>query len=114
MRTLLLASVCLALLPTAASAKEGGFSSPHGRNIYGPDETFGEVLDQTTRNFVIEVVFGYAPEGNIGVNFGLLLPQIDGLELYLGAGLQSNPSQHVVGTARYYASFGDFRPLTMR
>jgi len=105
-----LAFAILLFAPAGASAKEGGFSSPHGRRIYGPNERFGEVLDQTNRNFVIEVVFGYAPEGNIGVNLGWLLPQIRGLELYGGVGLQANPSQHLVGAVRYYFSFGEFRP----
>jgi hypothetical protein len=110
MRTLATVVALATLLPAAtASAKEGGFSSPQGRRIYGPHEQFGEVLDQTRRNFVIEVVFGYAPEGNIGANLGWLTP-VDGLELYLGVGLQANPSDHFVGTVRYFGSFGDFRP----
>lgn len=59
---------------------------------------------------MVEAVLGYAPEGNIGMSLGWLLPQVDGLELYLGVGLQVNPSAHVTGAVRYYGSFGDFRP----
>lgn len=104
------AAGALLLVPSMAQAKEGRLSSPGGRSIYGPHETFGEVCDQTTRNFVVEAVIGYAPEGNIGMSLGWLLPQVEGLELYFGVGLQVNPSAHLTATVRYYASFDGFRP----
>ncbi len=93
-----------------ARAKEIGLHTPTGRDIYRPDETFAEVLEQNRRNFVVEAVIGLAPEGNVAANLGWLIPEPHGLELYLGGGLQFNPSYQLSAVLRYMMNFSGWRP----
>jgi hypothetical protein len=106
-------AVCAALLaPSGAQAKDFGVKSPSGRQIYGLDETFGEVLDQNRRVAVVEVTAGAGPEGTIGMLLGWLLPRpFKGLELYAGVGIEANPAVHFTGTVRYYANLWGYRPF---
>lgn len=97
---------------TPASAKEHSIRTPSGRTIYEPHETFAEALDQTRRNFVMEVVLGYAAEGNLGINLGWLFPYVKGLEFYVGVGLQINPSVNLHISTRYFPPIDNsFRPF---
>jgi hypothetical protein len=104
-------AICMVLLwASTARAKEIGLHTPTGRDIYRPDETFEEVLEQDRRNFVVEAVIGLAPEGNLATNLGWLIPKPKGLELYLGGGLQLNPSWQLSAVVRYMMNFSGYRP----
>ena len=92
----------------AAAAKELKYSTP-GRAIYSSQETFGEALDQTRRQFVIEVVVGSAPEGNLGVTLGWLGNKPEGLELYAGFGTRTGPVLHHTLAVRYFLPFVRYR-----
>lgn len=98
------------LLAGPAGAKEIGLHTPGGRDIYGPNERFGQVLDQNRRRFVLEVATGAGPEGNLAMLLGVLNLPLPGFELYAGAGLEANPARHYTGTLRLFPDFGDFRP----
>jgi hypothetical protein len=102
--------LCILLWTAPARAKEIGLHTPSGRTIYEPDETFAEVSEQNLRHFVVEVVTGLAPEGNLAANLGWLIPEIKGLELYLGGGLQLNPSYQFSAVVRYMMNFSGYRP----
>jgi len=108
MRVLVLALVLIAA--SLAQAKEIGVNSPSGRRIYGPEETFGELCDQDTRHFVIEVAAGLGPEGNLGLLLGWLNVGVRGLELYAGVGVEANPAVHATGALRYVANIFGLRP----
>ena len=108
--TVLLVFTVALLWAGTSRAKEIGLHSPTGRDIYRPEETFGEVLQQDRRNFVVEVVVGIAPEGNLAANLGWLMPVPHGLELYLGGGLQLNPSYQLSAVLRYLMNFSGYRP----
>lgn len=109
MRALLLVAALL-LAPSLAAAKSFGIHQPSGRTIYGDDERFGDVLDQDRRQFVVEVAVGAGPEGNLGMAVGWLMPFVRGLELYLGAGVESNPAVHYTLTMRYLMNLAGYRP----
>lgn len=102
--------VCAALVSQRALAKDFGLRSPGRRHIYQADERFDEVMDQNRRTFVIEAVVGMAPEGNIGLALGWLPKATKGFELYLGWGLQTNPSMQYVAAMRYLMHFAGYRP----
>jgi hypothetical protein len=105
----LLAALCL-LWWGAADAKQAGFNSPKGRRIYTPDETFRGVLDQDTRDFVVEVAVGSGPEGNLGLVVGWLAKEVKGVELYAGVGFEALPSLNYTGAVRYLMNFSGYRP----
>lgn len=113
-RSLLAGVVLVSVLAASSSlalAKDFGVKSPSGRRIYAPGERLEELYEQDSRQFVIEVVMGAAAEGNLGVNLGWLAPQLGGLELYGGFGLQTNPSHQWVASGRYWFDFLGLRPF---
>jgi hypothetical protein len=93
-----------------ASAKENGFASPHGRRIYGPNETFGTASSLRRRRLVAETVVGVAPEGHLGVSLGVLDVGVEGLDLYVGGGVEFNPSRQFTSSVRYGFDVWWFRP----
>lgn len=93
-----------------AAARNFGLHSPGGRSIYRPQDTLQSAADYAKRQSVLEAVFGYAPEGNIGLSVGWLLPKPHGLELYGGLGLQLNPSFQLLVSARYLMNIRGYRP----
>lgn len=107
--TWLAISVTLAHAAPVA-AKEIGVHTPGRRQIYGVDESFGQALDQTRRNFVIEVATGLAPEGNLGLLFGVLNLPARHLDLYAGVGYEANPATRYTAAVRYTFTFGAVRP----
>ena len=109
MRSLLLALV-LMVIANSASAREFGFHSPGGRQIYTGNETFEEIRDTHRRRAILEAVFGYAPEGNLGLSVGYLLPRPHGLEVYFGYGMALNPSAHITTSLRYVTNIRGYRP----
>ncbi len=98
------------MLPSAVEAKSFGIRSPSGRTIYDDHETFGEVVPQNTRQFVVEAAIGIGPEGNLAVVGGWLMPQVKGLEMYAGVGVEANPAIHFTFALRYLMNFGGYRP----
>lgn len=100
-----------ALLAPVARAKNFGVKTPSGRRIYAPEEQLAEAYEQDSRQFVIEVVMGAAAEGNLGVNLGWLAPQLGGLELYGGFGVQANPSNQWVLATRYWFDLLGLHPF---
>jgi len=100
--------VLVALWSTTADAKRFGFSTP-GRNIYGHDETFRNVLDQNQRKWVVEVGLGSGAEGNLGISLGYLLNIPQGLELYAGFGTRIGPVLHTTTSVRYFLPFLAYR-----
>lgn len=81
------------------------------RSIYTGEPTFSSALDEETRWFGAEVVAGLGAEGNLAAGFGLILPQLHGLELWAHFGLEANPALRYSGSLRYVFEFGDFRPF---
>ena len=108
MRALIVLGVLLG--SGAVCAKQHGLSSPHGRRIYAPDDTFRGALDQDTRDFVIEVAVGSAPEGNLGLVVGWLAKELKGVEFYAGVGFEALPSVNYTGAVRYLMNFSGYRP----
>jgi hypothetical protein len=105
-------SVSAVLLVAApARAKQTGVHSPGGREIYGPDEQFAEALEQRRRNFVVEVVTGIAPEGNLGILLGVLNRPFRGLEFYGGFGWEATPALNFPVSARYWFDVFGLRPF---
>lgn len=97
----LASATALALTTGAAEAKRFGYSTP-GRSIYGHDESFGAVLDQNRRKWVVEVGLGYGAEGNLGISIGYLLNIPQGIELYTGFGTRIGPVVHNTASVRYF------------
>lgn len=111
MRALLLTTLAFSVvLPSVADAKNFGLSSPTGREIYSDTEKFSDVIDQNRRQFVIEAAIGAGPEGNLGIVAGWLMPQVKGLELYAGLGIEANPAVRITGAVRYLFNFFGWRP----
>lgn len=108
MRRLVVAVVTLAAIAGGADAKRFGYSTP-GRSIYGHDETFGDVLDQNRRKWVVELGVGDTPEGNLGISLGYLLNIPQGFELYVGFGSRLGPVLHTTASFRYFLRFSRFR-----
>jgi hypothetical protein len=106
------AVVVASFLAVAApvSAKENGFASPHGRRIYGPNETFGSASSLRRRRLVAETVVGVAPEGHLGASLGVLDLGVRGLDLFVGGGLEFNPSRQFTSSVRYAFEVWRFRP----
>ena len=102
------ASLCLC---TRAHAKQTGVHSPGGREIYGREEAFAEVIEQRRRNFVVEVVTGIAPEGNLGILLGVINRPWRGLEFYTGFGLEATPALNFPVSARYWLDIFGLRPF---
>lgn len=96
--------------PRVAIAKENGFSSPHGRRIYGPNETFGTASSLRRRRLVAETVIGIAPEGHLGASLGVFDVGLRGLDVYVGGGLEFNPSRQFTSSVRYSFALGKVRP----
>jgi hypothetical protein len=94
-----------------AHAKQTGIHSPGGREIYGRDEQFAEVLEQRRRNFVVEVVTGIAPEGNLGLLLGVLNRPLRGMEFYGGFGWEATPALNFPVSARYWFDIFGLRPF---
>jgi len=109
---LVVSSVVLAasLLAAPVAAKDVGVSTPHGRRIYGPNETFEEVKPAGVRRVVAEAVMGAAPEGHLGFLVGLLNLPVRRLDLYAGLGYEANPSRQLTGSARYTFNLRGFHP----
>ncbi|MEQ8276231.1 MAG: hypothetical protein RMA76_24700 [Deltaproteobacteria bacterium] len=105
-----LLTILLLLTPVSAFAKSHAFRTPSGRQIYDDSETIGDVLDQNQRQFVIEAAVGAGPEGNLGIVAGWLMPQVKGLELYAGVGVEAAPAVHLTLSLRYLMNFGGYRP----
>lgn len=101
----------LLVMSTDASAKRYGVNTPSSRAIYTPTETFGEVLDQDQRNFVIEVALGAGPEGNLGLILGWLAKGIKGVEFYVGMGRDFSSAEIYTGATRYLMNFSGYRPF---
>lgn len=95
---------------TSASAKDHSLSSPTGRRIYHPRETFAQALDHQTRRFVAEVAAGLGPEGTLALLLGVLNLPVEDLDAYVGFGMEANPAQTFSVSARYTLSIGDARP----
>ena len=93
-----------------AAPKNHGVSSPGGKEIYKPGETFAEIVDSDTRYFVVETAIGAGPEGNLGILLGLINQPVKGLEFYAGFGVESNPARNYTGTARYMFNIDGYRP----
>lgn len=109
---------CTALLGLATllaapplAAKNHGLQSPHGRRIYEDTETFSHVRDQSRRRFVVEVVSGLAPEGNLGMLLGLINQPVRGLEYYAGFGYEVTPAQSIPFSVRYLFNIDGYRPF---
>lgn len=102
--------LCAVLAPVA-QAKDFGIKTPSGRRIYKPGERLADTYEQGSRQFVIEVVMGASAEGNLGANLGWLAPQLGGLELYGGFGVQANPSRQWVLSGRYWFDLLGLRPF---
>ena len=98
-----------ALTASPAAAKENALRTPSGRTIYTVDETFEDALDQETRFLIAELATGLAPEGNLAVGLGVLVP-LGGLEVWAHFGLEANPALRYNLTLRYVFDFGAFRP----
>ncbi len=105
-----LVALALALLSSPANAKDPGIKSPGGRQIYDDNDTFGQVRDQDRRIFVIEVVSGIAPEGNLGLLLGAINQPLKGLEFYAGAAREFTPATSFPLSARYMFNLDGFRP----
>jgi hypothetical protein len=106
------ALACFALAaPAAAGAKEYGYSTPSGRDIYQESTTFGRARHTQGRGFVVEVAVGSGPEGNLGLLLGLINLPLRGLEYYAGFGLELTPSRHYTGTVRYLFNIDGWRPF---
>jgi hypothetical protein len=106
------AAACSALAtPAAAGAKEYGYSTPLGRDIYKDNTTFSKARDTQSRQLVIEVAVGSGPEGNLGLLLGLINLPLRGLEYYLGFGLEVTPSRHYTATVRYVFNIDGWRPF---
>jgi hypothetical protein len=103
-------ALVLGLLAAPAHAKELGFRSPGGREIYDPEESFGVSSNTRRRQFVIEVAVGAGPEGNLGALLGWLNQPVRGLEWYLGFGVEVNPARHYTGAVRYLFNIDGYRP----
>lgn len=99
------------LLAPAAAGKQTGLHSPGGREIYGRDESFAEVVEQKRRNFVVEVVTGIAPEGNLGMLLGVINRPLRGLEFYGGVGWEATPALNFPLSARYWFDVLGLRPF---
>ncbi|MCA9641043.1 MAG: hypothetical protein H6718_22325 [Polyangiaceae bacterium] len=97
-------------LATTAHAKDYRLSSPGGRSIYDERETFGDVVDQRSRRFVVEAAIGSGPEGNVGMLLGYINFPVRGLEYYLGFGVESNPARQYTAAVRYLFNIEGFRP----
>lgn len=110
MRRAVLCALLLACVASPARAKDYRLSSPGGRSIYDQDETFGEVVNQHSRRFVVEAAIGAGPEGNVGMLLGYINFPVRGLEYYLGFGLESNPARQYTGAVRYLFNFDGYRP----
>jgi hypothetical protein len=102
---------CLLLDDRTAWAKRYSYASPEGRSIYSPDERFGEVSDFTRRNFVLEVVTGIAPQGNLGMLLGVINIPARGVEFYAGYGVEANPAWTLSADARYLYTSDGWRPF---
>jgi hypothetical protein len=102
-------SACFAFT-SPAFAKRTGIHSPGGREIYGEDEVFREVVEQKRRNFVVEVVTGIAPEGNLGLLLGVLNRPLRGVEFYAGVGWEATPAVNFPLSARYWFDVFGLRP----
>jgi len=112
-RTLLVSLAVLSAYSSFAPptfAKRTGIHSPGGREIYGEDELFAEVVEQKRRNFVVEVVTGVAPEGNLGLLLGVLNRPLRGLEFYGGVGWEATPAVNFPLSARYWFDIFGLRP----
>jgi hypothetical protein len=109
-RSSALAALALAAISGPARAKEIGFRSPGGREIYDENEQFGGVTETGRRQFVIEVAVGAGPEGNLGVLLGWINQPVRGLEWYAGAGLEVNPAIHYTLGSRYLFNIDGYRP----
>jgi hypothetical protein len=105
------ATLCVLSVAGAAHGKQPGVHSPGGRDIYDQDEPFVEILEQRRRNFVVEVVTGIAPEGNLGLLLGVLNRPLRGLEFYTGFGWEATPALNVPFSARYWFEVFGLRPF---
>ena len=99
---------CVLLLGGLADAKNLKVSTP-GRSIYNSHETFGSVVNQDSRTFVVEVAMGSGPEGNLGVSLGWLVNRPEGLEFYAGFGSRIGPVVHNTLSVRYFLPFVRYR-----
>jgi hypothetical protein len=106
------ACACLAILlgSSSAAAKEVAIKSPNGKRIYKEGETFEEVTPLKRRRVVAEAVVGAAPEGHLGLLIGVLNMPIRRLDLYVGGGIEANPSRQFTASARYGFSIYGFHP----
>ena len=106
-----LVSMLLAL-PRGAAAEGRRYAagSPGGRPIYTVDETFQDAVNQNRRRFVLEMVVGSGPEGNLGVLLGFINFPVRGLEYYAGFGYEFNPSRQYTASVRYVFNIEGYRP----
>ena len=93
-----------------AQAKDFGFRSPGGREIYDEEDRFGTATSTRQRQFVIEVAIGAGPEGNLGALLGWLNQPVRGLEWYAGIGVEVNPATHYTLASRYMFNIDGYRP----
>jgi hypothetical protein len=91
-------------------AKNYGFHSPGGREIYDKRESFSEATITERRQFVIEVAVGAGPEGNLAMLLGWINQPVHGLEYYLGVGFELNPARHYTAAVRYLFNIDGYRP----
>lgn len=100
----------VALLPTSvAQAKGFGVGSRVRHDIYDRNETFNEALDQNLRRLIVEVVSGLAPEGNLGLLFGVINLPARGFEYYVGLGYDLVPAISLPIQARYVFNISGYR-----
>ncbi len=104
------AACAVVMIGAPVRAKQVGFHSPGGREIYDAHDEFAEAVDHGARWLVAEVATGAGPEGNLGLLVGAINVGVHGLEVYAGAGLEVNPARHYTGAVRFFPEMGSFRP----
>jgi hypothetical protein len=112
MRSSIKLAVALAVVAAVrvAGAKEFGYRSPGGREIYDDGDTFGSVQRTQTRRLVIEVAVGAGPEGNVAALLGVLNVPVRSVDIFAGIGWELNPARHYTIGARYTANIDGYRP----
>jgi hypothetical protein len=105
-----LAFCAVMLSTTVVFAKEYGYRSPGGREVYDDEDTFADATNTRKRRLVLEVALGAGPEGNIAALLGLLNAPVRGLEWYVGVGWEFNPARHYTFSARYLFNIDGYRP----
>ena len=110
-RTLALAGSISFWWASDLHAKNHGYSTPNGRQIYGNEETFEQIARTDARFFVVEAVTGVAPQGNLAILLGVINQPLRGVEFYLGYGAEANPARTYNADLRYLFNIDGYRPF---